>query len=91
MAVGVYDIGDTVRLTGTFTDNAGTVADPTTVTVTVTNPAGVVTNPAATKDSVGVYHVDLTPTVSGTWRYSFSGTGGIVAASPTYELFVRVP
>mgnify|MGYP001184729992 CR=1 FL=1 len=38
MAVGVYDIGDTVRLTGTFTDNAGVVADPTTVTVTW--PAG---------------------------------------------------
>lgn len=88
---GPYDIGDTVRLTGTFTDSAGAVADPTTVTVTVTNPAGVVTNPAATKDSVGVYHVDVAPTVSGTWRYAFSGTGALVAASPTYEFFVRVP
>ena len=59
---------------------AGAATDPTAVTVTVTDPKGVVTTPAAVKDFVGNYHVNVTPTVSGTWSYLFTGTGAVIAA-----------
>jgi hypothetical protein len=81
----VYDVGDRVRVTATFTNASAVVTDPTTVTVlakprygsptTYTYPATV------TKDSTGVYHVDLDVTAEGIWDYRFVGTGTVVAAA----------
>jgi hypothetical protein len=82
-----YDVGDRVRLTVTFTNTAGTVTDPTTVTCQVKlryvigATATTYTYPATiTKDSTGVFHVDVTPTNEGIWDYRWVGTGTVIAA-----------
>ena len=75
-----FDIGDRVRITATFTDLAGAVADPTTVALTVKAPDGTLTSPSNSKDSTGVYHADVNPDASGTWWYRWTGTGALVAA-----------
>jgi len=71
--------GATIRHTGTFRNAAGALADPSTVvfkykigtatTVTLTYPATV------TKDSTGVYHVDLVAATAATWWYRWESTG----------------
>ena len=80
-----YDIGDTVRLTGTFTDTGGSPADPTTVTIWVKAPTSTVqvyvsgttgmANPA-----VGTFHSDYVPPSSGVFSYRIFSTGTIVTA-----------
>jgi hypothetical protein len=82
MAIGSYDIGALIQLTGTFKNAAGTLTDPASVTCTVRDPAGNTTTPAATKASTGVWNatVDLTSAVAGLWWYRFAGTGTVQAA-----------
>lgn len=78
MAARVFTAGQTIRLSGTFTDTADTLVDPTGVVITVRDPAGTVTTPAVTRDSTGAYHADITATLGDTdqlWRWSMQGTG----------------
>jgi hypothetical protein len=82
-----YNVGDLVRLTATFT-SADIPADPTAISCIVKRRyqlAPVVsttyTHPATiTKDSTGVYHVDVIPDNEGIWDYRWVGTGAVVAA-----------
>ena len=82
----IYDIGDSVRLSATFT-SAGVVADPTTVTFRLEDSLGNVTtyvygiDSQLVKDSTGVYHVDIALTRSGNYHYRFNGAGAVIAAS----------
>ena len=82
-----YQVGDLVRITAAFTNEAGSAADPTTVTLlvklryvigaettTYTYPTNI------TKDSTGNYHVDFQPTTEGIWDYRWVGTGTVTAA-----------
>lgn len=74
-----YDIGDVVRISNTFTQNAA-VIDPGTVSLKVVAPdASSVTYTYAgatvVKDSVGVYHVDVAIALSGTYLYRWVSTG----------------
>jgi hypothetical protein len=83
--VNSYQVGDQIRLTATFTNSALAVADPTTVTCQVKlryiGTSTTYTYPATiTKDSTGVYHVDVIPTNEGIWDYRWVGTGTVVAA-----------
>jgi len=77
----VYDVGDGVRATCTFTDLAGAVANPTAVAVKLRDPAGTVTTPTPTNSGTGVYYVDITLTSEGRWYVRFEGTGVVIAAS----------
>lgn len=75
-------IGNIIRISGAFTDVNGAAVDPTTVTLRIKPPSGstvVVTN--ATKDSVGNYHYDYTPTLKGKHYYRWEGTGACVTAN----------
>jgi len=67
-----------VRITAAFAQNAA-LLDPTTVALTVKLPnATLVTYgyPATImRDSLGAYHVDIQPTLSGIWRYGWTSTG----------------
>lgn len=85
-----YDKGDVVRLTGTFTDASTppVLADPTTVVLRLRNPAGVTSTPATVKDSVGVYHYDLSLDTVGEWAYRWEGTGAVQTAEEA-TLYVR--
>jgi len=81
MTISVYQKGDLVRITGAFTDVAGSAIDPTTVSLFVSNPAGgateyvYLTDAAVVKDSVGNYHADISATIAGDWRWWWEATG----------------
>jgi hypothetical protein len=90
-------IPTTARLTTTFTPIGSTVpADPTGVVVKWRDPGtGTVTiktfgaDPEVKKDAVGVYHVDIPCSSSGTWTCEWTGTG-VVAVSSLKTWPVRV-
>ena len=87
-----YDIGDLVRVTGTFTV-ADVATDPTTVTLRVLAPGGTVTAytlalSEVTKSGTGVYYKDITITAAGIWYYRWLGTGTVVSAGES-EFYVR--
>lgn len=80
-----YQIGQRPILTGTFKDENGTLADPTTVVCKVKDPAGTETTYAVadgiTNPSTGVYEFELPEALSqaGRWYYRFDGTGALDA------------
>jgi hypothetical protein len=84
-----YQVGQQVRLTGTFRNPEGQLADPTACTVKVRDAGGTaITYNDAVKDSTGVFHKDITVTKpatggGGTWYYRFEGTGAVIAANET--------
>jgi len=76
-----FQVGDLVRVTGTFKTLAGAVTDPTAVFFSFQTPAGTTatytygTDAALVKSSTGVYYVDVSVTSAGNWRYRFYSTG----------------
>lgn len=89
-----FPLGDPVRVSVTFKNNAGTVTDPTTVTAKVRAADGTIATHAypgdgtVVRDSTGVYHVDITTTAAGVWSYRFIGSGALVAANEA-EFFAQ--
>lgn len=94
MATPAYDIGDTRRLTATFTNLAGAATDPTTVTFKVKVPDGTITtyiygtHAELAKSATGVYYVDYSITQAGRYSYRFEGTG-TVATAENGEFYAR--
>lgn len=85
-----YDVGDVVRLSANFQQSSADM-DPTTVALTVVAPdATSVTYTYAgatiTKDSVGDYHVDVSLTAAGKWKYRWVSTGTGAAAEEGFVL-----
>ena len=81
----VYDVGDKIRLSVTFTSGV-TPTDPTAVVCKVKEPDGTITTATYAlaqiiKDSAGVYHYDTTIDQAGRHWYRFEGTGTVVAAA----------
>jgi hypothetical protein len=76
-----YDLGDLVRVSGAFTNSAGTAQDPTVVKASVRTPAGVVTtytygvDAGLVKDSTGNYHLDVSAAEIGWYYYRWFSTG----------------
>lgn len=70
-----YETGQVVTLSTTVMVD-GVLTDPTSITLTTLDPDGTESNYPATKDAVGEYHVDLTPTLVGhyAWRWVSTGT-----------------
>lgn len=95
-----YDIGDIVRIGGTFTDTGGTNADPTNInflydTPTSTAPStatrtstGIDTVDGITRVSTGVYYFDITTTGRGLYETRFTSSG-VIAASVESWFSVR--
>lgn len=81
MTVNVYDVGDLARVTGTFTDVNGDVADPDTLTFSYENPQGTVTsyvyltNAELVRQSEGIFYVDVSMTLVGDYHYRWIATG----------------
>lgn len=81
-----YDIGDVVKLQSvTFTNEAGTATDPTTVLLEIEFPDGSerqLTYAAGelTRVSAGRFRYDHTITQAGRHTYRYAGTGTVVAA-----------
>ena len=82
-----YEIDSSIWISGTFLNPVvGLYVDPTVVTLLVMDPTGAAvtyTYPAnITKDTLGHYHMQITPTKSGTWTYKWQATGNAAATSP---------
>lgn len=86
------NIGDATTRTVTFKNAAGDPTDPTGTTATLYLPDGTTSSPAVTNGTTGVRSVTITPTMSGTHRLKWAGTGAVaevewdvfdVAADPT--------
>jgi hypothetical protein len=81
-----YEQDNVVRVSVTFKDAAGVLADPTTVKLRVkigsAEPSEYVygTDSEVMRDSAGLYHADLAVNAPGTWRYKWLGTGTVTAA-----------
>jgi hypothetical protein len=85
-----YQLGTLVKIRGEFRSSTGEFIDPTTVSCEVTGPSAsptTYTYPASiTKDAVGRYHLDISPT-AGKWSYRFVSTGiGQGADSGKFEI-----
>lgn len=90
-----YHLGDLVRISGAWTNAAGTATDPTAVFAQYTTPAGVttsltyLTDAELVKDSTGNYHVDINGNAVGTWYYRFYSTGTGQGANEGYFVINR--
>lgn len=98
----VYDVGDTVRVWGTFKAATFAVAsgvpsatyaltDPTTVSLVVQEPDGTRTTythagGGVTRHSSGVFYRDIALAAAGEWALRWVGTG---AAAATEESVVK--
>ena len=77
----VYDYGDVVRCTGTYTDADGTAQDPAAVFFEFTDPSGNTTeyeygtDEELIKSSTGVYYADIDCDECGFWYYRHYATG----------------
>lgn len=85
-----FQVGDLVRVTGTFTTLAGAATDPTNVYFSFKTPAGTTTtytygvDAALVKSSTGIYYVDVNVTAAGNWYYRFYSTGTGQTADESY-------
>lgn len=85
MSVQVYDVGDLVHCTAVFADAVDVPTDPTTVTFRLRPPMGAALSyvwPGAfqvVRDAVGAFHVDVAPTMPGTWYWRWEATGDVQA------------
>lgn len=86
----VYDLGDEVRVTATFTNDDEDLSDPSSITVRVLPPGGETVvytydpegDPpgAVDRESEGVYTLTLEPAIPGRWVYRFETTGAVLVA-----------
>ena len=80
-----YDVGDVVRTTAKYRVS-GVLTDPTILSFKFKTPAGVTTTKVygvdldVVKDSVGVYHYDVSLATSGVWAYRWVSTGTAAGA-----------
>ena len=81
-----WTLGSVVRVTGTFTNSSGTAIDPTSVFFKFKTPKGTITSytygadAELVKSTTGIYYVDITTTMAGTWFVRFSSTATGAAA-----------
>jgi hypothetical protein len=88
----IYDVGDLVRVTGTWEDSDGTDTDPAgTITFKYNDPSDNTTSlvygvdAEVVKSATGIYYTDISIDEHGTWWYRFeSGTGTGQAAAESY-------
>lgn len=80
-----YDIGNVIRLTGTFRDASGTLVDPTIIQLNVRPYGGEIETFTFEADQVlflstGIYYYDYTPLTAAKYFYRFIGGGDVIAA-----------
>lgn len=90
----MYQTGDTVRLTGTFTDSNSTAYDPATVRGKLKSPAEVATtytygvDSNVVRSSTGIYYFDAVPDEVGAWWYRIE-SDNVDAAAEDYFIVRR--
>lgn len=84
--MGVYWQGQSIELTGTFTDADGAPSNPSSVTCSVRAPDGTETTyepPAVTNPETGSFQVVIPTDQPGVWSYRWEGETG--AETPATE------
>ena len=77
----MYELGDLVRVQGTFTNSAGTNIDPSVVRAQYKNPIGTITtlvygtDVELVRSALGIFYVDIDANLSGRWHYRIHSTG----------------
>jgi hypothetical protein len=89
-----YEIDTDIQINGIFINAlTGVDIDPTAITLFMLNPNGVATSYSypgtITRDSLGHFHQQLVPSVSGTWTYKWQATGAAVCTSPDTTFTVK--
>ena len=85
-----YDIGDLVRVTGTFTNAAGTATDPAVVKFSYRDPSENITtltygtDAAVVKSATGIYYSDVSIDEAGVWWFRWFSTGTGQAAGESW-------
>ena len=86
-----YPLGNVIRVSAVFTDDAGEDIDPAVVNCRVRNPQGSATlytygtaDPSIVRDSKGHYHLDLDDDIDGKWVYRWYSTGTGKAADEAW-------
>lgn len=87
----VYWIGQSAQISAVFRVD-GVLADPSEILVTALKPDGTTSEyrlslGEVTRDSAGIYHVDVSADAAGMWHYRVDGDG--VEAVSEGEFFVR--
>jgi len=75
------DIGDLIRVTASFTDSAGALADPTAVAILARSPSGTELPLSVTNQSTGIYYAEHSIDEEDTWWFRAKGTGDIEDAA----------
>ena len=77
-----FDVGDLVRVSASFVNTSGSLADPARVYCKYKLPSNSTASFAygsaseLNKDATGAYHIDISISEAGTWYYRFwSGSG----------------
>ena len=92
-----YHIGQAVRITGTFRDEAEAVFDPGTVKCDITIPDGTTTtytyptDSEITKVSTGIYRIDLETPTAGVYHYAWYSTSPGTADQNRFIIREREP
>jgi hypothetical protein len=90
-----YDLGDVVRVTGTWTNAAGTATDPAAVYFKYMDPSRNVTalvydvDDEVVKSATGIYYVDVDGDEVGRWFVRLYSTGAGKAAEESYFDIVK--
>lgn len=84
----MFEIGQRVRVTARFRDEASAPANPSTVVARLRLPNGTVSTPSVTNPSTGEFRVEHVPAAPGRYRVRVTGSGG-VDASEVIEFVVN--
>lgn len=82
----IYQLGDAVRCTGTFSDSAGSPQDPAAVLFEFRDPSENIGSYQYGQDvelvrsATGIYYTDVDCDEAGWWHYRFYSTGAGQAA-----------
>lgn len=75
----IYDRGDKIKVTGTFTNISGAYIDPTSVYLQYITPAGVTSNlmypTTISRTSSGIYYADISINQTGEYWYRVHSSG----------------
>ncbi|MDP9418989.1 MAG: hypothetical protein M3P53_02380 [Actinomycetota bacterium] len=75
----IHDTGDAVRMRASFTNEAGTATNPTTVVLTVARPDGTTFQPTLANPAIGTFEAIEVLDQPGLWRFKFAASGGVTA------------
>jgi hypothetical protein len=79
-------LGEIATVNAQVKDANKNLVDPTTISFSITDPTGAEATPTPAHDGLGHYHVNVTMSATGTWRYRWITTGIVAPFEGTLEV-----